>query len=183
MNIVHLEKDRKDLALLFSGVGVEVGVADGDFAEFILSNPEVTKLWGVDLYQAHKGYTDYTRGTTFNNMRQHALQRLIGFGDRHEFIFKYSIDAVKDFENDSLDFVYIDADHSYKTCLEDITEWVKKVKSGGFVAGDDYEVRRSNDIKYGVIHAVNEYVKTHDIPELFVYYGGETPNNWLFVKP
>jgi hypothetical protein len=183
-----VDQNRDRMSYLFKGVGVEVGVADGDYAQYILShNRNVTKLYGVDLYLPHKGYSDYTKGTTFNNMKKHAEEKLASYSyplsEKHEFIFHYSMDAVKLFEDNYLDFVYIDADHSYKTCLEDITEWAKKVKSGGFVAGDDYEERRASDIRYGVIHAVDDYVKANNIPELFIYKGGISPDNWLFYKP
>jgi hypothetical protein len=180
MNIVN--ENRIEMSKLFHGLGVEVGVADGDYAEVILSNPEVRKLYGIDLYLPHPGYSDYTRGTTFNKMKRHATEKLAKFGPKHRFMFDFSMDAVKYFEDESLDFVYIDADHSYKTCLEDITEWAKKVKSGGIVCGDDYEERRSSDIRYGVIHAVNDYVKENNL-ELVLYAGGDTPTNWMFKKP
>lgn len=176
-----VDQDRKEMARLFCGVGVEVGVADGQFAEFILDNTPVTKLWGVDIYQPHEGYRDYTRGTTFNRMRRHAEETLKPFGDRHEFIFKFSMDAVKDFDDNSLDFVYIDANHDYEYVTEDIVEWSKKVKSGGIIAGDDYMRRRDPDMRYDVIRAVNDYVEAHDI-ELSIYTAGRTPTNWMFRK-
>src|ERR1039458_5247335 len=117
MNLTNLESNRHDLAKLFYGIGVEVGVADGDFAVTILNNTNVTLLHGVDPYEPHRGYTDYTRGTTFNNMRKHSIEQLKPFGGRHGFIYAYSMDAVKDFEDNSLNFCYIDADHSYKTVM------------------------------------------------------------------
>ena len=177
-----LNENRFDMAKLFYGIGVEVGVADGTYANAILgTNPNVVKLYGVDPYAPYRGYTDYTRGTTFNKMHAHAEERLAQFGDRHEFIFKLSMDAVKDFEDSFLDFVYIDANHSYATCLEDISAWTPKVKKGGFVCGDDY----TRSVKPGnqVIQAVNDYVKWHDIPELMVYGEGRNPTNWMFIKP
>jgi hypothetical protein len=51
---------------------------------------------------------------------------------------KKSMDAVKDFEDESLDFVYIDGHHGFKFVTEDIWEWSKKVKKGGVISGHDY---------------------------------------------
>lgn len=51
---------------------------------------------------------------------------------------KTSIEAAKLYEDNSLDFVCIDADHSYKFVKEDILAWLPKVKSGGVLGGDDY---------------------------------------------
>lgn len=179
MNTV-IDQTREDIAKLFKGIGVEVGVANGDFAEIILANPKVTGLFGVDLYEPHKGYQDYTRGTTFNNMRKNSAEKLKHFGQRHAFIYKFSMDAVKDFANNSLDFVYIDANHSYKTVFEDITEWAKRVRPGGVIAGDDYtpSIKPNN----GVIRAVNEYAEKNGVTVLFIYKGKE-PVNWMFYKP
>lgn len=42
------------------------------------------------------------------------------------------------FENNSLDFVYIDANHQYEHVLEDIDLWLSKIKVGGFIGGHDY---------------------------------------------
>lgn len=49
-----------------------------------------------------------------------------------------STEASKMYEDGSLDFVYIDADHSYESVKEDIAHWLPKVKSGGTIAGHDY---------------------------------------------
>lgn len=69
------------------------------------------------------------------------------------------MEAVKRFKNGSLDFVYIDANHSFNYVMQDLTEWSKKVRVGGIVSGDDYYHFR----KAGVIEAVNAYTKAHSI--------------------
>lgn len=183
MKVIKVDKDRKEMALeQFSGVGVEVGVADGNYGQFILAhNPKVTKLYGVDIYRPHKQYKDYTRKDTFDGMLNNAHRKLDYFGERHEFIFKYSMNAAYDFEDESLDFVYIDANHDYKHVLEDITEWSKKVKPGGVVSGDDYARLVGRGETYEVIRAVNDYAEANDI-ELLLYKAGHYPTNWLYIK-
>jgi cephalosporin hydroxylase len=42
------------------------------------------------------------------------------------------------FENNSLDFVYIDANHAYNYVVQDIELWYPKVKKGGYLCGHDY---------------------------------------------
>jgi len=49
-----------------------------------------------------------------------------------------SVEASKTFENRSLDFVYIDADHSYEAVTEDIHAWFSKIKQNGLIGGHDY---------------------------------------------
>jgi SAM-dependent methyltransferase len=49
------------------------------------------------------------------------------------------------------DFVFVDASHSYEAVKDDIAQWERKVKRGGWFGGHDYHVRFP-----GVIRAVNE---------------------------
>ena len=53
-------------------------------------------------------------------------------------IRKNSLEAAKDFENESCDVVYIDMDHTYEAVKKDIEAWLPKVKTGGYLAGHDY---------------------------------------------
>jgi len=48
-----------------------------------------------------------------------------------------SIEASKLYEDESLDFVLIDASHKYKDVKEDIQNWLPKIRKGGMLAGDD----------------------------------------------
>ena len=61
-----------------------------------------------------------------------------------------SIEASKTFEDNSLDFVFLDASHEYEDVKEDILHWLPKIKSGGIFAGHDYAP------SWGVYNAVNE---------------------------
>ena len=49
-----------------------------------------------------------------------------------------SVEMAESYEDDSLDFVFIDGDHRYEFVKADIEAWVPKVKSGGIVSGHDY---------------------------------------------
>jgi len=70
--------------------------------------------------------------------------------DMHVFVMD-SIQASKLYKDESLDFVFIDADHSYVCCKADILAWLPKIKQGGVLAGDDYI-----PVHPGVMKAVNE---------------------------
>ena len=73
-----------------------------------------------------------------------------------------SIEASKLYEDNSLDFVFIDASHEYEDVKEDILAWLPKVKIGGILAGDDYNVFE------GVNRAVDEIFNINDL-EIFGY--------------
>ena len=73
-----------------------------------------------------------------------------------------SLDAVNRFEDDSLDFVFIDASHEYEDVKNDIIAWFPKVKSGGIIAGHDYYVGPTDHFP-GVKRAVNETLNTEQL--------------------
>jgi predicted O-methyltransferase YrrM len=63
-----------------------------------------------------------------------------------------SVEAAKAYADQSVDFVLIDAEHTYAEVKKDILAWLPKVKNGGIIAGDDY-----NPASFpGVIKAVHE---------------------------
>lgn len=49
-----------------------------------------------------------------------------------------SVEAAKNYLDQSVDFAFIDGDHSYEGCKRDIIAWLPKIKSGGILAGHDY---------------------------------------------
>lgn len=53
-------------------------------------------------------------------------------------IKKSSKEASNEFEDEILDFVYIDSNHQYENVLEDIKTWLPKIKSNGMIGGHDY---------------------------------------------
>ncbi len=55
-----------------------------------------------------------------------------------------------------IDFLYIDADHSYEGCLADLERWWPYVRQGGVLAGDDY-----GDACPGVKRAWDEFAARH----------------------
>lgn len=69
-----------------------------------------------------------------------------------------SIDFSKKIDDNSLDFVYIDGDHSYESCKKDILTWVPKLKKGGVIAGHDYLA----SCFLGVVRAVDEIFGSPD---------------------
>ena len=49
-----------------------------------------------------------------------------------------SVQVAEKYEDNSLDFVFIDADHRYENVKADIEAWINKVKNNGIIAGHDY---------------------------------------------
>jgi hypothetical protein len=92
-----------------------------------------------------------------------ARQRLGAFGKRAKIIKGFSVEKAINFEDNSLDFVFIDGDHSYDGCKGDICAWLRKVKSGGLISG--------HDINWpGVKRAVEEHFGKYDTAPDHVWY-------------
>jgi predicted O-methyltransferase YrrM len=66
-----------------------------------------------------------------------------------------SLEAAIQFEDNSIDFVFLDASHEYEDIKADIKAWYPKVKPGGLFAGHDYAWD-------GVNKAVKEFAQEHD---------------------
>jgi len=62
-----------------------------------------------------------------------------------------SVEGSALYNDNSLDFVFIDANHVYEAVKDDLQAWFPKVKTGGIIAGHDYY----NDL--GVKNAVDEF--------------------------
>lgn len=69
-----------------------------------------------------------------------------------------SLEASKKFKNQSLDFVYIDGNHTYDFVKQDIQIWLPKIKKGQLICGHDYQGKFK-----GTIDAVNEMLGKPDI--------------------
>lgn len=112
-------------------VGAEIGVDKGEYG-VVLCDAGL-KMYGVDCYE---NYFTYKREGGYKSNESIARDNL---GDRdYTIIVKYSQDALDDFEDESLDFVYIDGNHTLPFVVADIFGWERKVKRGGIVSGHDY---------------------------------------------
>ena len=168
--------------------GVEVGVAAGKYSQILcIANPQM-KLYGVDPWRPMKDYVDTIDRHVFEVTRKEAEDRLKGYPN-YNIIYKTSMDAVKDFEDNSLDFVYIDGNHNFDNVTNDIQEWSQKIRAGGIIAGHDYFRSRGHPDTQ-VIKAVNTYTNANKIRPWFVL-GNEAdneglirdkPRSWMWVK-
>ena len=186
------------LNILGARIGAEIGVCYGTYSETLCKNIPGLKLYGIEFGEPYRGYGDMRAWSTFNKFKEESRIRLAPYD--FSLVKKKSMDAVKDFEDNSLDFVYIDANHEYSFVFEDIIEWTKKVKSGGVVYGHDYDsynvrtlidgrtIRRGPMRKdWRVKEAIHDYTEQNNIKPwfllgLFKDLPKDHARSWLFVK-
>ena len=158
--------------------GAEIGVEQGKFSELLLKKIPNLKLYSIDFWQYYRLWRGMKRKWRQDIYYENVKKKLASYNC--EVIKATSMNAVKNFEDESLDFVYIDANHNYECVKEDIREWSKKVRKGGIVSGDDYYIFPSgND---GVVKAVDEWIKDNKIKPWFYFYYLGKPPNWFYVK-
>ena len=136
------------------GVGAEIGVAEGRFSAALLDLCPDLKLWGFDNYLP--GYrtwmgSEWSPDAVSKNkeMAQIVVRR---YRPRFTLVEKSSVEAASWLDDASLDFVFIDADHSYDAVRADIKAWTPKLRDGGWMTGHDYDPERFP----GVVRAVEE---------------------------
>ena len=143
-------------------VGAEIGVSKGYFAEKMFQSIPDLKLYCVDAWKSYKGVRRWmpnqARADSYYKIARETLAPY-----NAEIIRAMSMDAVRQFEDNSLDFVFIDACHGFDYVMEDLINWSKKVKPGGIVSGDDYYHFK----KAGVVEAVDVYTKMNHITPSF----------------
>ena len=140
-------KSRKDIPFYLNGrrlfgVGVEVGVCRGSFSKVILDNWFGSTLYSIDSWQNQPSVKLDVSNLTqvqYDINFMICKERLRSFGPRSKMLRMFSVDAAKTFADKSLDFVYLDARHDYRSVDEDLRTWWPKMKPNGMFAGHDYK--------------------------------------------
>jgi hypothetical protein len=132
----HLSKIINQMGLR---VGVELGVAAGRHSRYILENTGIDKLWSIDRWQHVSGYDDEMNlpQNEHDELYLYVCSALSRFGARSSIIRSDTTLASTIFADKTLDFVYVDADHSYEGCKKDLLAWIPKIRPGGIISGHD----------------------------------------------
>lgn len=173
-------KNRRELVREFArrgyNKGAEIGVYVGAYSRVLLDIIPDLNLLCVDSW-AHKTWRERAYPLAVEILSLYPGARVVR---------GKSVDVAKTIADNSLDFVFIDADHSYAAVREDLLAWVPKVRVGGIVSGHDYF--ESHKTKLGVVRAVDEYVKEHGYALELTEWDRENPlrddrqPSWYFNK-
>ncbi len=194
MLILPLTRGQMFQLLPAKGVGAEIGVLEGQFTEEILQKGMPRLLHLIDPW-CHQAREDYQQdeanaadavqdGRYHNVLRRFAAQISSG---QVKICRQFSSDAVGTFADGSLDWVYIDAVHSYEGALADLQAFAPKIKDDGFILGHDFtNSPPARKMGFGVIEAVRDFLKesgwtflaltTEDFPTYLLARNGASPN-------
>ena len=119
--------------------GAELGLWEGATMDLVLGKCPALHMVGVDLWQEQpdnpgpEGYEGWDHADHEATCRK----RLACYGDRARIIKGWTVEVADQIDDASLDFVFIDADHSEKGVRADIMAWGRKIRPGGMILGHD----------------------------------------------
>lgn len=149
-------------------IGAEIGVWQGKTSCRLLAARAKLKLIMVDPWIAPKKDSSYYKSGDDNarkSKEQHnkdyrTTMKKIAFARNRAQVFKMTSQKAAELVKDnSLDFVFVDGDHSYEGVKLDCILWMPKIRKGGIICGHDYNHERLP----GVSKAVNELFNPKEI--------------------
>ena len=160
-------------------IAIEVGVWRGKFSLEMIRALSPAQFYGVDPYRIFPGMVsapsaEYREQSKLDILAETSKNKLESHGGK--LIREVSAQAASQFEDNSIDIVYLDGDHTYKGVITDIDAWLPKIKIGGFLCGHDYcEGKTGLGFDYGVIEAVNEKFENFSVTK-------DRPASWFVEK-
>lgn len=149
-------------------VCAEIGVWEGKFSQKIFDHTHPKKLHLIDpwAYQPSERYQKSFYGSEQSGGQENMDRRYESV--KSQFASQIangsvvinrqdSAKAAAEFPDGYFDWVYVDGNHLYEFVKEDLNAFLPKVRSGGFLCGDDYH-ERDTWYKAGVKRAVDEFV-------------------------
>ena len=167
-------------------VGAEIGVQRGYWTAALFKYIPGLKMYSIDGWRTYDTYVDIKEQEKCDKYYEEAKEITKGYDC--QLIKKLRMEAVNDFEDESLDFVYLDGNHAFKYITEDIEEWSKKVRKDGLIMGHDYWQSKKRERWYGrrtvcshVEEVVNAWTRSYWIHPWFVLTGNPA-KSFMWVK-
>jgi hypothetical protein len=147
--------------------GVELGMYKGVNASNLLALMPNLNLIAIDLWRmVYDAKNDNSLYWGFSpdewEQTYKTAKNAVAFAGDRVKILRQETDDASDID-DNLDFVFVDADHTYEGCLRDCIAWWDKIKDGGWLCGHDYGEKGEGKERFnkpGVKIAVDEFAKS-----------------------
>jgi len=156
------------------GTWVELGSWTGRSAAYcvveLINRDKLGEFYCVDTWKGEAAIAYDT--AIVQDLRKIFRQNVKPILKQLKMLSMISWNAAKKFEDDSVDFCYVDAGHSYEAVTNDLNAWWPKLRPGSMFGGDDYTKGYP-----GVQQAVWDFFRPLDIR---VRRAGRC---WLVTKP
>lgn len=150
-------------------IGIEIGSYRGESTEIFLKSNAFKTLYCIDPWEDGYDQNDLASSPEIVQAEKEFDEKF----NNNQIIKKIkqkSCDAVTLFEDNSIDFIYIDGNHQYEFVKSDLENFVPKIKNGGFISGHDY-----NPHWAGTKKAINDFFKKYPLK---VY----ADCSWIYIK-
>lgn len=143
-----------------NGIVVEVGSWVGESARKLAKGIRLfcpnTKLYCIDIWD--NAYFEKIPGLRKTARSIDILQTFERTMAKypHTTMKMSSVEAAKKFISQSVDLVFIDAEHTYEAVKVDIATWLPKIKVGGIMCGHDFDLKYQ-DVARAVIEKFPKY--------------------------
>ena len=155
--------------------GAEIGVFRGDNANEIFIHVKPTLLVLVDCWHP-LGLGHFDGDDKGESERNFLATYKLHVNNKEVIIIKgWSGEVSQLLQGFRFDFIYIDGNHCYLNCKEDLVNWFPLVKKGGIFGGHDYNMD-------GVKQAVGEIFPNQKVNSLIQIGEGIAGVDWWFVK-
>jgi len=189
---VHSGMTRAGLYKMFADkgfkVGCEVGVQRGRNAFVMLENIPDLKLYLVEPYADHPSNDRLFGKKVHDKFRKQAHKRLEGRDV--VWVEKFSEECFREIPDKTLDFVYIDGEHTWDYAVVDLSVWNNKVKTGGIISGHDFGYKGNKNYKHSgrITEALTHFTEIYKIPTINLTdktvreHKGDRCSSWFFQK-
>jgi len=157
-----------------NAIFVEIGTWKGQslmyMAERIKYLNKNIKLYGIDTFKGNVEHAEHP-DVIEDKVYEIYLQNIEPLKEYINTIKGNSHDVYDKFDDESIDFLFLDGDHSYEAVKKDLKLWYPKIKKGGIISGHDYMW-----VDARVKRAVDEFF-------LFTGIFPDDGDSWYKVKP
>lgn len=179
---IQINIGRLELAGLFAELdfktGAEIGVEQGLYTEVLCKANPRAAIYAADAWQAYNGYREHVSQEKLDGFYGAAKRRLAPYNCY--LLRGFSRDISSQFDDNWLDFVYIDSNHDFQYVVNDLAEWSKKVRPGGIIAGHDYR-KDKGGAPFHVKYAVDGFTAAYRVSPWFVLRGDKSAS-FMWVK-
>jgi hypothetical protein len=183
--------DRKSMISSFGpgGTAAEIGVARGDFSQDILTMARPDHLVLIDYWKEGRrghgvapvgGARTMQEGSDLAYVKSRFASEIEAGTVR--LLRDWSWDGLTQLEDNSLDWVYIDAGHDFDSVSKDLEAALPKLKPGGIIAGHDYVRWGRFGYRCGVIEAVAKFCIEHEFKIVGLTFERQYPPSYALRR-